>query len=607
MKTKTLFCALFLSGRLLLLSSYGATVEEIVVLAEAQMTAGDPEAARSLLVAELQQKPENPYLLYNLGLTYVAENELALAEETFRKADLFVTDPELHARIFAQQGNIQAKLGRASYDTDPDMALQQWRSAHQYYQSALRKDKSLELAKDNGNVTREGMVALIVKGTETRLATAEAFERNTYVKIDMLRRCYQDLDEALTLSPKHEQAQNLYKQVENLLAENLNSLAENKLADAKQYLESNAEETNEKKRKQAFGKTVDAATQSIQLFEDAASLSTEPEKFEKKIAEGQALLSQAYLGMGKDKLESMEAMPEKRQSAIAEAALENFQQSLAADPGNQEAEGLIDEVEQMLAQKYEAEADALVQDLERLNKETSKASKRKHADELYDQALALNPDDEELQAKDKANALALAGLLNETGKQKMEKGEAMLPDNPEGAITNLEAAASDFNQAMSLLEEHGDEAGSQAAQAAADDAAAAADGAVDKLAEAPQPGDSPDGAPGAKASEAPQPGSPGETPPGAPGSETGGSSEPTMGQLQKSSDQAMSLLQQARALAQEAASATDTGATEAGTPTYQSISFVAEGGDFNNDTVGSGGEKEGNFNTQPMKKPARDW
>ncbi|WFB36162.1 hypothetical protein P3T73_00080 [Kiritimatiellota bacterium B12222] len=607
MKTKTIFCALFLSCRMLLLCGYGATVDEIVTLAEAQMSAGDSEGARAVLVAELELKPENPYLLYNMGLTYVAENELELAEEAFRKADLFVTDPELHARIFAQQGNIQAKLGRASFDKDPDMALQQWRSAHQYYQSALRKDKSLEMAKSNGIATRDGMVALIVTGTETRLATAKAFERNTYVKIDMLRRCYQDLDEAVTLSPKHEHAQLLHQQVEGLLAENLNALAEKELSDAQQYLASNAEETNEQKRKQAFSRAVDAATQSIQLFEDAASLSTEPDKFDLKIAEGQMVLSQAFLGMGKDKLEKMETMPEKRQSAMAEMALEDFQQSLAADPNNQEAQGLIAEVEKMLAQKYEAEADALVQDLDRLNKESSKASKRKQADELYDQALALNPDDVDLQAKDKENALALAGLLSETGEQKMEKGEAMLPENPEGAVTNLEAAAADFHQAMSLLEEHGDAAGSEAAAAAAADASAAADGVGDKLEEAAKTGEASDGAPGEKAGEDAQAGSPGETPPGAPGSGSAGGDEPTMGQLQKSSEQAMSLLQEARALAQEAASATDTGATQAGTPSYESISFVAEGGDFNRDAVGSGGEKEGNFNTQPMKKPARDW
>lgn len=82
----------------------------------------------------------------------------------------------------------------------------------------------------------------------------------------------------------------------------------------------------------------------------------------------------------------------------------------------------------------------------------------------------------------------------------------------------------------------------------------------------------------------------------------------TLDRLAKSSEAATKALHEARD--QAAAMSASNGDAEPSAdapPTYQSMAYVLKGADFSNKKGGGSDEGQANFNTQTMKKPARDW
>lgn len=89
----------------------GGDVGEILDRAHRLQTAGDPEAASRALQEGIEQLPAQPALWNNLGLLYLARNELTLAERHFRRA--LALQPGL-AQAHCNLGIALSELGRAA-------------------------------------------------------------------------------------------------------------------------------------------------------------------------------------------------------------------------------------------------------------------------------------------------------------------------------------------------------------------------------------------------------------------------------------------------------------------------------------------------------------
>ncbi len=607
--------------------------------AMAAMKSGEYDRARSILEADLKEKTNDPYLLYNVALTHYAQKNYDLAQQTFQQADLEAKTDELRALILAQLGNIESHRGRSKLDENRNLTIDHFRRAHQLYQSSLTTDAGQDIARANSGPNKKVLVELFVVRAEEQINIART-SRKIAERIDQLTTTRSELEESLQLESEHRRAKELKAIVDELLVENLTELGDEKFEEAKGVMNArgamSAKEAMEAKgAKEAKGdgdKKLNDALAAVQqaenVFRDALVIKPESEPLEEKLDKATKLSSEILTQLGKDKLAHAEKeIRQPQQMQRLEEAVGNFDQALAADPENKEAAELKEKTEALMAENFEASGDASVASAEAKGDRTkAELTDRERADEAYTNAVALNPNDAELQEKRKDNALKLAENLEEVGQDQLEEGKSLIAENPDKAVGTLESALNDFTQGSELLAEHGEEA--TGAKAGAEEAEellagqAASEPGERKDGTEPGEGGPEEGAavaaaePGkgaAKGSEpgaepgkpAPGKGPPGQGPPGSPPPAGSGMAA----RLEQSAQQTMALLAEARAAAAAMAPAVESVAQKGGTgqPTYETVAYVMQGGDFDNEAGGGSKEREGNFNTEIMNRPTRDW
>jgi hypothetical protein len=589
--------------------TYAHADETVIARAEKAMAEGKFGEARAVLQRASETGPDDAYILYNIGLTHYAEGDHARAQEFFTQAELLTPDPGLRARVFVQLGNIQAHAGAAALDSESSLAIEHWRRAHQLYDAALRQQPGQDIAEANRRPVRDGLVTLLQSRSERYAAEAER-ARQISQRIELLMLAHGDLEEALALNPDNKRSKTLHKHTQDQLETTLVKQGDVWIDSAKESLRDAQTQSDIKLRTRLLEHTaLTHANHAINAYQDALLLHPTAEPIEAKRQQAKRLVSEILTELGATQLMEAENEIARRRLVLTESAVDNLQEALQANPANERAEVLLDQALTWLAKHYEEEADHAVADAEQRDAPATQTNKRQEANDLYEEAMALKPDDQELKEKAADNALELAELLNETGTDKLEEGIALTPTEPEKAVATLERAVSDFNAAAQLLQDHGLDAaeamtGAEAAQQQIGDLAQeAADGQAAQ--EAAQEAGLEAGQEAAGQAEQKEPGSPSEDS-AKPSAEAGASPAQLMAQLNASNEKAQAALQEARAQAPPAPSSTE-GAEKSGTPSYESVAFVAEGGDFDNKSEGSGGEREGNFNTEAMKKPARDW
>lgn len=580
-----------------------------IAQANAAMAAEKFAQAREILERALQAEPGNPYLAYNVGLTYYAEADYDKAQGYFERADLAAEDDGLRALILAQLGNIETHKGKSQLGQNRDLAIDHFRRAYQIYQASLNRDSGQKIAEANQRPAREGLVTLIVGKAESQLASARGVKQAAD-RIRMLMTTRGDLEEALHLDPKNPKALDLHQSSEGVLVENLTELGTTRLADARTSYDT-AVAGGGAGRQGTFNAALVAVRESENAFRDGLAVRPGSDALTKKLDEAvrfsslilQKLGEQALAESGKQKLPPQAV--EKLESAVG-----LFEEALQADGGNAEAQKLLQDTQGKLAEMFEEQGDAAVAQAEKIDKAKADALHRERADEAYTNAMALNPDDAELQEKREDNALKLAEALEETGDGKLDDGKELLEKSPDKAVATLEDALGDFAKASQLLEEHGEPAAQP--KAGMDEAAKLLGeqkpGEGEEAGKGSEPGEEGSKEPGdpAMAAKGEQGSEPGSEPGSQPGSQPGGPSMKS--RLATSSEQAMALLQQARAMAAAEAVAESPGDKGGkGTPSYETVAFVAEGSDFNDEAGGGSNEREGNFDTQAMNQPARDW
>jgi len=609
--------------------------------AQEAMAESEFQVARDVLKKELETAPNEPYLMYNVGVTFYAEGNLETASEWFQRADLESKDENLRALILAQLGNIESHRGRDALGSNKEQALDHFRRAHQVYTAALTRDSGQKIALANHEPARDGIVVLIVGKAKKQIAMAKD-ARSPSNRISQLTTTRSELEEALQLAPGHTEAKKLKGEVDAILVENLTNLGDERVQKAEDVLAKGGK----------LADALNAITAAENNYRDALMIEPESKALENKLAAATKLSSKILTELGKKNIErSAEEKLAPRQIERLQDAISNFDQAMMADPDNKEAQELKQETEQMLAERFENAGDNAVETAEkRPDTPEHVARNRQQADSAYTNAAALNPDDAELQEKRRENALELASALEKTGNKELEEGASLVAQDPAKAVAKLEQALNDFTTGSQLLQEHGEsdvgmqegmeKAGSMmegqseqggeqpGEQAGGTEPGEQGEGAAEGEGSEPGEGAGEGSEPGEGAGEGAEPGEgsepgeggqPGEGQPGSqPGEGQPGQGQPGQGQpgpggpsqaaMEQGAQQAMELLQQARMeLAEMAAAESMADKGGSGTPTYESVAYVTGGSDFNDEEGGGGSEVEGNFNTEAMNHPVRDW
>lgn len=98
--------------------------------------------------------PESPIVALDRGLAYLEREQYASAREHFEKAALKSDDLGLEAMAWYNIGNTAFKQAERQDDSDLEKALEHYREAVGFYQTALEKDPGLSDAAFNLEVTR---------------------------------------------------------------------------------------------------------------------------------------------------------------------------------------------------------------------------------------------------------------------------------------------------------------------------------------------------------------------------------------------------------------------------------------------------------------------
>ncbi|MCK4350610.1 MAG: tetratricopeptide repeat protein, partial [Candidatus Krumholzibacteria bacterium] len=98
--------------------------------------------------------PESPIVALDSGLAYLKREQYASAREHFEKAALASDDLGIEAMAWYNIGNTAFKQAKRQEDSDLEKALEHYKEAVGFYQTALEKDPEISDAAFNLEITR---------------------------------------------------------------------------------------------------------------------------------------------------------------------------------------------------------------------------------------------------------------------------------------------------------------------------------------------------------------------------------------------------------------------------------------------------------------------
>ncbi len=126
---------------------------------------GDYEKALGFYEEAGVKEPESPYVYFDKGTAYLAKEELDLAKEAFASAISRTRDVKLEAKANYNLGQVSFLEAGKNAESDLEKAVELYRQSIAYFEDALERDKTLEDAAHNIEVTR-----VVLKDMLDRLA-----------------------------------------------------------------------------------------------------------------------------------------------------------------------------------------------------------------------------------------------------------------------------------------------------------------------------------------------------------------------------------------------------------------------------------------------------
>ena len=396
----------------------------------------------------------------------------------------------------------------------------------------------------------------------------DAETANAKKKPEELENALQNFQEATEVDPDDATAQKMQAETSKALADLYEKTADNLVAKAEQQNRPDGE--------------AESRTEAHENYTEAQHHAPENAELKAKTDENARALAKLLDKTGTEKLDQGIALT-KSEPDKAVATLESASSDLSRAAQLMQEHGLNADA----TEKAKAQAEAA---MNQLNQNPAEAA-RKSADAAKQAAQSAEQSSKQAEQA-AAKADAEKGSAAQSAQQSAQRASE--------AATSAQYAAEQAAQAQQQGKSEQAVSAAKQAEQQSQKASAAANQAAQSANQAKQPGSQPP-SPQESAQAAQQAQQSANTAQAA-------AQQAMLNQLSQSSESALKALHEARD--QAAAMSVSKGDAERSAdkpPSYQSMAYVLTGKDFNKKKGGGSNEGQANFNTQAMKKPARDW
>jgi len=403
--------------------------------ADQLIAAGKADAAVELMRQESKKDEQDPYRIYNLGLTLYRAGRYEEAIHTFEAVD--TTDSrKLQVMTALQLGNIQFRLAQQLRKTGQTPgAVFSMERALGYYESAneIRAGKESKANQSVVTAELETLLIDISKRSLTEAARLHGLDRFREEE-PVLRRSLEALERARELNPKNPETPPLIGETTRRLVANLDQQGAQLAKDADAAKDAR---TVKSKRQQAVAKYEDA----LVLDPENAKLTAARDEQLKKMS---GLLTKEAEEQASPALAKAVSRLDHGDQANLEQARAKLDEALTLDPENAKAAELNRRIFEKLEESYVKQGEDALKTAETAEAARTKLDLVKKAADQFGKALEQNPKNQAAQAGLKKAEALLPGLYADAGKAALDKAREM----PPGGLSNA-----DLKKATDLLDQ----------------------------------------------------------------------------------------------------------------------------------------------------------
>ncbi len=377
---------------------------------------GKADAAVEMVRKEVKADEQDPFRLYNFGLTLYRAGRYEEAVSAFQSIDA-TNNKELQTKSALQLGNIQFRLAQQLRKTGQSVgAVLSMERALGYYESANEIKAGKESRTNQKVVTAEleTLLVTIAKGSLKEAARLRGLDRLREEE-PVLRRSLEALERARELDPANPETPPLIAETTARLVANLDLQGTRFVKEADDTKDSKIAKA---RRQQAVAKFEDAlaldpknaklaAARDEQLKKMAADLTAE--------AEQQAAPSLAKPGPQLD----------AKDQAGLEQAKTKLDEALTLDPANAKAADLSRQIFKKLEESYVNQGNEALKAAETAETSQEKLDLVSKAADQFQKALDQNAQNQAAQEGLKKAEAQLPGLYAEAGKDDLGKAKGM--------------------------------------------------------------------------------------------------------------------------------------------------------------------------------------
>jgi tetratricopeptide (TPR) repeat protein len=410
-----------------------------------------PEEAIKLLNSVLQEKPSDPYILYDIAVAEYTAKNYDEADKIWQELAATTLPKKLQGKVWMQIGNVSFRKGEPYEQSAPEQALPMYEQSLEAYRVALATYPRDSLTKHNMKVVQEKLARLHTVLAQKLLNDIE--KKSLKEQIEKLEAALDHERTAKELVPKNEEyarnAENTEKQLSSALTQR--ATQQEQRADSTM----NNPSAQKWEREQAIKNLENALTD----YREASNLNQqnqEAKSGEERVLEKlSTLLTREAKQLHEEAKRESSYNPDEAVSKY-EQALDKYDEALQLNENNETAQTSREQAKQELENLLMKQGDKLAREgRERKEQNPAEAAeKMMNALNNYENALAINPDNTEAPPKINAIEKELPPLLMALGEREQQRAAQEEQKSPDKAVAHLEKAATSYDMVQQIDEQN---------------------------------------------------------------------------------------------------------------------------------------------------------